>query len=430
MQLSSVLVLCCLVFLSCTYGSAQQAKESQGTPFKIETNVNRVLVPVVVRDLQGRAVGDLKKEDFQVFDNGMPHPVSAFMVLKRGAAESKPAHNTESAIQPPAAASAAPESSILPRRITVFLFDDIHLNFEDLAYAKKAGVGALAGALADSDMAAVVAISGKINSGLTRDRAKLQDAIMNLQPGGLNRSENSDCPNIDYYQADQIVNKHDSAATADAVAQVLNCDPGLDPKSDMPVAERLADSAARRALTIGYQDAHLALATIGEIVHRMDALPGQRTLILVSRGFLNVEPDTLAAESRIIDLAAQSNVTISTIDARGLYTTSMTASDDMHEIPIAKKSEFRGSAMRAVENVMAELADGTGGMFIHNSNDLDAGFRSLTEAPEYLYLLEIPLDNVKPDGSYHRLKVKVDRDGVRSQARRGYVMPKPEKTKK
>jgi VWFA-related protein len=108
----------------------------------------------------------------------------------------------------------------------------------------------------------------------------------------------------------------------------------------------------------------------------------------------------------------------------------MTASDDMHEIPIAKKSEFRGSAMRAVENVMAELADGTGGMFIHNSNDLDAGFRSLTEAPEYLYLLEIPLDNVKPDGSYHRLKVKVDRDGVRSQARRGYVMPKPEKTKK
>ena len=213
-------------------------------------------------------------------------------------------------------------------------------------------------------------------------------------------------------------------------AQVLNCDPGLDPKSDLPVAERLADAAARRALTIGYQDVRGALATLGEIVRRMAPLPGQRTLILVSPGFLSVEPDALAAESRIIGFAAQSNVTISTMDARGLYTTSMTASDDMHVIPAAKKSEFRGSAMKAVENVMAELADGTGGTFFHNSNDLDAGFKSLTEAPENVYLLELSLDNVKPNGSYHRLKVQVDRDGVQSQARRGYFMPKPEKTKK
>ena len=430
MQLRLVLVLWCLAFFPCTHCTAQQAKESEAAPFKIETNVNRVLVPVVVRDKQGRAVGDLKKEDFQVFDNDKPHPVSAFMVLKRRATESNMGSNTESAAQPPAAANAAPQPSILPQRITVFLFDDMHLNFEDLAYAKKAGVRALAGALADSDMAAVVAISRRTNSGLTRDRAKLQDAIMNLEPGGLNRSASSDCPNIDYYQADQMVNKHDSAATADAIAQVLNCDPGLDPKSDLPVAERLADAAARRALTIGYQDVRGALATLGEIVRRMAPLPGQRTLILVSPGFLSVEPDALAAESRIIGFAAQSNVTISTMDARGLYTTSMTASDDMHVIPAAKKSEFRGSAMKAVENVMAELADGTGGTFFHNSNDLDAGFKSLTEAPENVYLLELSLDNVKPNGSYHRLKVQVDRDGVQSQARRGYFMPKPEKTKK
>jgi VWFA-related protein len=79
---------------------------------------------------------------------------------------------------------------------------------------------------------------------------------------------------------------------------------------------------------------------------------------------------------------------------------------------------------------MGELADGTGGTFFHNSNDLDAGFKELTEAPEIVYVLELSLDGVKSDGTYHRLEVKVDRNGVDLQARRGYFMPKPAKQKK
>ncbi len=48
----------------------------------------------------------------------------------------------------------------------------------------------------------VVSISGKIDSGLTRDRAKLQNAIMSLRPRGIYRTSKDDCPKIDYYQAD------------------------------------------------------------------------------------------------------------------------------------------------------------------------------------------------------------------------------------
>jgi hypothetical protein len=44
-----------------------------------------------------------------------------------------------------------------------------------------------------------------------------------------------------------------------------------------------------------------------------------------------------------------------------------------------------------------------------------------------VYLLEFSPDNAKPDGTYHHLKVKVDRDGVQVQARRGYFAPKPDK---
>ena len=81
------------------------------------------------------------------------------------------------------------------------------------------------------------------------------------------------------------------------------------------------------------------------------------------------------------------------------------------------------------EDVMAELADGTGGAFFHNSNDLEGGLQALTVVPEYVYLIELSLQNVKQNGEYHPLRVTVDKDGLRVVARRGYFAPKPEKSK-
>ena len=43
-----------------------------------------MLIPVVVRDKQGHPVAGLKQEDFQVYDNDKPRPISAFNVEQRG----------------------------------------------------------------------------------------------------------------------------------------------------------------------------------------------------------------------------------------------------------------------------------------------------------------------------------------------------------
>ena len=422
------LVLCILVFYSCFYSAAQQSAEPPEIPLKLQVNVNKVPVTVVVRDKQGHAVPGLKQEDFQVFDNDKPHPITAFNVQQRAAAETN-----AGAAQPEAAAGAAPQSSAAPQRFIVYVFDDMHLRPDEMGRAQNAAATVLDSSLSAKDIAAVVSLSGKTNSGLTRDRARLRDAIMSIQSRSLYKSDHIDCPNIDYYQADLMENKRDSMAMQDATQKVLNCNPSLDPKHELNVAQSEADSAARRALAVGHQDVQSTYAAIAAFVRTMATLPGERTMILISPGFLRIEQDMLNAESRLMDLAAQSNVTISSIDARGLYTAQLSASDRSPALSgpsFLQNSEYQRSAAKLAEEPMAELAEATGGTFFQNRNDLGEGFKSLTEAPEVVYLLELSLDNVKPDGSYHRLKVKVSREGVVVQARHGYFIPKPEKAKK
>ena len=250
---------------------------------------------------------------------------------------------------------------------------------------------------------------------------------MSLEPRSLYTSSAGDCPKIEYYQADLIENKHDGGAFANALAQVFACDPGLDRQRDLEVAQRMVESTARRVLTVGEQDVQVTLAAITEFVRRMAKLPGQRTLIFVSPGFVSIAPEALGWESQIMDLAAQSNVTINALDARGLYT-GVTDIRERGAMQIIDSTHL--AAMTRAEGVMSELADGTGGAFFHNSNDLGAGFKNLSDAPEVVYVLELSLDGVKPDGSYHRVRVKVDREGMQIQARQGYSAPKQEKNKK
>jgi VWFA-related protein len=408
--------LCYFAFVVCSHLLAQDST------YTFKSNVNVVLVPILVRDKQGNEIGSLKKEDFQVFDNGKPQIISGFTIQKRA--------GSESTVNPalPAAVIPTPHPLPIPERFIVLLFDDMHLSLGDLAQAQKAGTKILSASLTETDMAAVVSLSGKTNSGLTTDRTPLRDAIMKLQPQNLYRTTGSECPPMDYYHADLIENKHNGNALEAAIQEVMSCSPGIQLRE---TAQRLAETAASQALVAGEQDVQVSLASLNEYVRRMAALPGQRTLILVSPGFLTLTSQSLAAESEIIDAAAAANVTVSALDARGLYVSEIDASErgGSSAFSTRLKSEYRRNSMSLNENIMAELAAGTGGTYFHNSNDLEGGFRRLTAAPEYLYLLEFSAGNVKQNGSYHRLKVKVNQDGLTLQSRKGYFAPKAQEKK-
>jgi VWFA-related protein len=417
-------------------GGSQQSNEASETQaqsgYRLEVHIDRVLVPVVVRDRDGRTVNDLKKGDFEVYDEGKLREISGFSVERRGAVDGPPV-----TLPMGSGAGGNPlDVVVLPTHITVFLFDDMHLSEEDLVRARIAGVNAVPGVLTGTDMAAVVSTSGRVNTGLSRDRGQLNDALKKLSPERALRADSMDCPYIDYYEADLIENKHDPVAVQDANQKFANCNPSTPAVANVPTATsalNLVESAAMRALMVGHQDVQQSYAAIANMVRRMALLPGQKTLILVSPGFLNIEQDSMDSESRIIDLAVRSNVVISSLDARGLYTTEFTAKDHS---PLAQGQSFQvdanyhGSAMRLAENSMAELAAGTGGRYFHNNNDLTAGLKEISGPPEFIYVLEVPLTGVKQNGSFHHLKVKVDRPGVEVEARRGYFVTDAKKQKK
>lgn len=436
-QFRPALVVFCLVFVPWRYLAAQQTEDPQAPPFKIEVKVNKVLVPVVVRDAQGRAVGNLKKEDFQVFDRNKAQTISAFAVQTRGTTQTrtengKPSQSgTESANLSPTIPNASKPSPTGPERFTAFLIDDLHLSTSELGQVQRLGMKMLAGSLTDSDMAAVVSISG-INSGLTRDRAKLEETMMKLKSQRLYRHEGRQCPDVDYYSADLIENKRDGAALEAAVQQTLAC-ANLDPKMMRNVAENMVRSAAANTVATGDQDVRVTLAAIQEFVRKMSNLPGQRTLILVSPGFLTLTPEAMTWKTEILDLAARSNVTISALDVRGLYTTEIGADergpDSAAAMQTGNESQSHRASMAQNEDVMEELADGSGGKYFHNSNDLEKGFQDLATVADYVYVLELSLEHVKSDGMYHPLKVRVNREGLQVHARRGYFAPKLEKKK-
>jgi hypothetical protein len=78
----------------------------------------------------------------------------------------------------------------------------------------------------------------------------------------------------------------------------------------------------------------------------------------------------------IFDLAARLDVTVSALDARGLYTTETNASQrggsSARDLMAGEHSEYQRSSMSLNEAIMTEFANGTGGTYFHNSNDLEA----------------------------------------------------------
>jgi VWFA-related protein len=391
------------------------------TPATFKTRVNLVLVPVIIRDRQGHAIGDLKQDDFQLFDRGKLQIITKFSVEKPGSPvvrEKKTLEGVPIEVSEEPAVAAA-----MPDRFIAYLFDDVHLKFGDLAFARDAVDRSLA-SLKPNERAAIFTTSGQTTLQFTGDRGKLHETLLALRPRPIAASSAMDCPSMDYYIADLIENKNDPTALQAMTAEAMNCLPYATPQS----ADSAVRSAASREMAMGDQETRLALLTLKDAIRAVSAMPGQRTVILTSPGFLT---PTIYQQDKneIIDRAIKANVIISSLDVRGLYTVvpggDISTRDSRIVATAGMRTMFENASASQQADVLAEIAEGTGGVFFHNNNDLNEGLRRVAAAPEYVYILGFSPQNLKLDGGFHGLKVTLrNRKGLTLQGRRGYYAPK------
>ena len=141
---------------------------AQDSPATFKVRVNLVLVRVVVRDNQGKVVTNLRKEDFQLFDNRKPQAITYFSTETPESQALRPAAtvaaNDESAVTPEEAQAAAKK---LPQRFVGVLFDDVHMSMQDTTVVRDAATR-LFGALAPSDRVAMFSASGQFHLNVHR----------------------------------------------------------------------------------------------------------------------------------------------------------------------------------------------------------------------------------------------------------------------
>ncbi|MFZ0935782.1 MAG: VWA domain-containing protein [Bryobacteraceae bacterium] len=388
-------------------------------PAKFTSRVNLVMVPVVVRDNQGRTIEGLTKESFRLYDKGKLQEIERFLVERSaGAGNAAPSEGAAAGKDAATADRGAPAG--MPRRFIGYLFDDVHSEFADLAQAREAAERHIYADLGPTDRAAIFTTSGQGQVDFTDELAKLRQALQRLLPHPIGRAAGLGSQGMSFYQADMIVNYHDPLALAAAVGSNMD-------RLDWDEKTGAVEAEARRILSIGQQGTQVSLAVIRDVIRRMSALPGERVLILVSPGFYTL-PEHQFDEYDVIDHALRANVVINALNPKGVYaplegfdaSRPSVSAGGVSTVKIA----FERQTDMVEEGTLMGFTAGTGGYYFHNNNDLAAGFRRTAAAPELYYLLGFQPQNLKLDGSFHGLKVTIEpKAGYSIEARHGYFAP-------
>jgi VWFA-related protein len=422
----------------------QQPKKQDEPLLRIETEL--VQIDVVVTDKQGKLARDLKRADFEVFDEGKKQEITHFAI---GTA-TQPARWLTSEKRKPDEKSPADAVPVEIRagRYLVIAVDDFHLAPENLLIAKRTLHRFIDNQMVAEDQMAIATTSGNIGmfQQFTNERDVLTRAIDRLNSQQRTVTSSSDVPRITDYQA-ELIDTGDQEALELAVQEILRLEPmpmnqpggggrgGLSAGGSnigSSPRDRAIMQAQSRARSIVAQNANYTRATLSNlegVIRNLRNLTGRKILVLLSDGFYlgGNSSSQIYDMRRIIDAATRAGVVIYSIDARGLVAippgggaSEPSGADDLN-LPGAR-SRVETSAINAKLDGLNALSRDTGGTLFKNSNDLGLGLQRVLDANETYYVLAYEPSALYRDGRFHKIEVRIaGRPDLTVQTRKGYL---------
>jgi len=389
-----------------------------------------VQIDVVVAGADGAPVRDLRREDFEVLEDGRPQRISHFAVGTASRPATLPAAGPAGTPSPPG----VPTSTRAPGRTIVLVFDDLHLGASRLSAAKVEAKRFLREDVGPRDQVALLTTSGirGVFQPLTRDREAVVRAIDRVTLQDRSARSHFAGPYISEDQAEQIdrfgelASPEGNEAYDLAVAQFMA--EYIIPRG---VAEEMARERTRSILEEGARYTRASLSTLETTVRSLAPVPGRKIVLLVSEGFFLGRGTTHESGydlRRITDAATRSGVVIYSLDALGLPL--LTPGGDISEKFVNARMSVvvRGRVDRGQHEARREglraVAEESGGFAVLGGS-IGSGLRRILDDNEAYYLLAYEPVSSRRAGRFRGIKVRLPRHpGLVARTRRGYFEPK------
>ena len=368
----------------------------------------------------------MRREQFELSVGGRPQPISFFEQVRAGS------HREEAlfAAARGGDAPAAPRPSAAPverGRTVVFFIDDLHLSLDSLNRTRQMLSRFVEHDMGQNDLVAVASTSGQIGflPQFTDHKGVLRAAVARLTHKPYNvRDLSRERAPMTEYMALTVERRDDPRVFNFYVDECMKYVPPKYPRRSCEV------EVINRARLVLLQAAMVVLNTYDSLESLMRSsaqMPGRKLVFFVSDGFLldtgprNAEPrDKL---NRITDAAQRAGVVIYTIDARGLVSGQLDATNN---VPFDLNGRLESAALREIhasQDALHALAGDTGGRALRNQNFFDPWVEKVLEETSNYYLLAWrPENEAQATGDFQDLKVRiVDRPDLSVRLPRGFL---------
>jgi VWFA-related protein len=373
------------------------AGEQPPLTFKVE--INYVEIDAIVTDQQGNFVRNLTKDDFQIVEQGKPQSVSIFSLVDIPIERFDPPLYKTKPIEPDVRSN----QKEFDGRVFVMVLDDLNISFSRSARVKAAAKQFIDRYLGANDLAAVVTTGGAKGGGqeFTSSRERLTRAVDAFM-GQKERSATLE--KIDDY------NRQRAIGSTNAPRDPLESYRVFRARNTYSTLKNVSDYMA------GIRGRRKAVIFISEGIDYDIYNPIQNTY---TSDILDANKETVAAATR-------ANVSIYSVDPRGLA--GLEDAIDLQSIPDDPTLGIGvGSLQRELQisqDSLRTLSDETGGFAAVNSNDFKGSFDRIIRDNSSYYILGYYSTDTRRDGRFRSINVRVNKPGLEVRARKGYVAPK------